>query len=156
MYSMTNLYSFTLKNIIAGDCDSDSQCKPGLRCYFRSDSSPVPGCNGYGEYSKDYCYDPGIGNTVQARPTPRPPAPTRRPPTSPNFQLKYLSRVSNKNCRTRQCGKCQVRMLSSLMTVLFNLWLFNTPLHSKRSVGMHFRSSNLVFHHFEFTTSGRL
>jgi len=90
-----------------GDCDSDSQCKPGLRCYFRSDLSPVPGCKGSGESAKDYCYDPSSVNTVQARPTPRPPAPTRRPPTSPKFQLKYLSRVSNKNCGTRQCGKCQ-------------------------------------------------
>jgi hypothetical protein len=41
-----------------GDCDSDSQCGPGLRCFQRSGYTKVPGCDtgGSGDVSGyDYC-----------------------------------------------------------------------------------------------------
>ena len=45
-----------------GDCDSDSDCADGLRCFFRDSSSTlVPGCyaGGAGDIgTHDYCYDP--------------------------------------------------------------------------------------------------
>merc|ERR1719353_2034702 len=45
-----------------GDCDNDSDCAPGLKCYQRDSSSDVPpGCQagGSGDLgTHDYCYDP--------------------------------------------------------------------------------------------------
>ena len=97
--------------------DSDSQCQPGLRCFFRSDLRAIPGCQGEGIRAKDYCYDPTFVATSQRDPnptapppTPRPPTPrppTPRPPTSPTLQFATLKRVSNKNCGRGQCGKCE-------------------------------------------------
>jgi len=49
-----------------GDCDSDHDCAPGLKCFFRQDSRNIPGCLGSGKSGMDYCYDPsfnaGCGN----------------------------------------------------------------------------------------------
>jgi hypothetical protein len=39
-----------------GDCDNDSQCAAGLRCFQRDGTEPVPGCSGTGVPRKDYCY----------------------------------------------------------------------------------------------------
>lgn len=97
-----------------GDCDSDAQCQPGLRCFFRSDTRAIPGCKGEGIRAKDYCYDPTFVATSQRNPTappptPRPPTqrpPTARPPTS-SLQFAFLKRVSGKNCGKGQCGKCE-------------------------------------------------
>jgi len=42
-----------------GDCDSSSDCQPGLLCFQRGDSDPgPPGCNGTPSGSTDYCFDP--------------------------------------------------------------------------------------------------
>lgn len=45
-----------------GDCDSDKDCKPGLKCFQRSSSAYVPpGCKSGGsgdDPTHDYCYDP--------------------------------------------------------------------------------------------------
>ncbi|GKY90745.1 hypothetical protein MPSEU_000047400 [Mayamaea pseudoterrestris] len=42
-----------------GDCDSDSDCQPGLVCYQRLNTESVPGCSGASKYSgKDFCIDP--------------------------------------------------------------------------------------------------
>jgi len=40
-----------------GDCDRDSDCHPGLRCYQRG-NQVIPGCKGRGRRSWDFCYDP--------------------------------------------------------------------------------------------------
>ena len=40
------------------ECDKDSQCKAGLKCYHRRGYDPVPGCSGRGYYGWDYCYQP--------------------------------------------------------------------------------------------------
>mmetsp|Transcript_24525 Transcript_24525/g.70698 ORF Transcript_24525/g.70698 Transcript_24525/m.70698 type:complete len:463 (+) Transcript_24525:212-1600(+) len=100
-----------------GDCDSDSQCKLGLKCFFRGDSRAVPGCMGEGIRGKDYCYDPTFVATSQrdpsptnpppTNPPPTNPPPTNPPPTSPNLQFATLKRVSNRNCGKRQCKKCE-------------------------------------------------
>ena len=39
------------KNLEActGECDSDDQCLPGLKCFQRSNGEPVPGCKGEGK-----------------------------------------------------------------------------------------------------------
>lgn len=34
----------------AGDCDDDSDCEEGLKCFFRNDITPVPGCSGIGRF----------------------------------------------------------------------------------------------------------
>ena len=45
-----------------GDCDSDSDCANGLKCFQRDDDEAVPGCVGVGGsrdvIGKDICYDP--------------------------------------------------------------------------------------------------
>lgn len=43
-----------------GDCDVDSHCTGGLKCFSRADGSvdAVPGCFGLGTPGMDYCYDP--------------------------------------------------------------------------------------------------
>jgi hypothetical protein len=38
-----------------GDCDRDSDCKKGLRCFLREGLEPVPGCSGDGHGAWDYC-----------------------------------------------------------------------------------------------------
>ena len=47
----------------SGECDSDSQCAAGLKCFQRSHNEPIPGCNNHpggtlGNW--DYCYDPNF------------------------------------------------------------------------------------------------
>lgn len=41
-----------------GDCDDDSDCQTGLKCFQRRWMKSVPGCLGKGEVRKDYCYKP--------------------------------------------------------------------------------------------------
>ena len=50
----TNLQACT------GECDSDKQCAPGLKCFQRTHGEPIPGCSNENRYGKDwdYCYDP--------------------------------------------------------------------------------------------------
>jgi len=44
-----------------GECDADSQCAYGLKCFQRSKGEPIPGCKGNGGGKDwDYCYDPKI------------------------------------------------------------------------------------------------
>jgi hypothetical protein len=53
-------YAFPLGEC-QGDCDSDNDCRSGLKCFARSGTQPVPGCAGSGEEGMDYCYDPTSG-----------------------------------------------------------------------------------------------
>merc|ERR1712032_1435713 len=49
------------KNLKActGECDADSQCAKGLKCFQRSKGEKIPGCKGNGGGKDwDYCYDP--------------------------------------------------------------------------------------------------
>ncbi|CAE8682945.1 unnamed protein product [Polarella glacialis] len=55
-----------------GDCDSDSDCASGLRCFQRQSLESVPGCQGVGVVEFDYCYDP----QDEEPSTTLPPAPT--------------------------------------------------------------------------------
>lgn len=41
-----------------GDCDSDSQCLPGLKCFQRNGQDKINECSGKGISGWDYCYDP--------------------------------------------------------------------------------------------------
>merc|ERR1712151_995149 len=41
-----------------GDCDGDSHCEKGLKCFQRSGYTTVPGCNGKGVIHHDYCIKP--------------------------------------------------------------------------------------------------
>ena len=45
-----------------GDCDSDSQCISGLKCFQRNGYEKIPGCSGSGTRGWDYCYNPGKGD----------------------------------------------------------------------------------------------
>jgi hypothetical protein len=47
-------------NACEGDCDKDSECKPGLKCKQRNGNETVPGCTGdKPEYAGvDFCYVP--------------------------------------------------------------------------------------------------
>jgi len=46
--------------VCKGDCDKDSECEGGLKCFQRDGFTSVPGCSGVGEYEYDYCYDPNM------------------------------------------------------------------------------------------------
>merc|ERR1712046_25399 len=49
------------KNLKAcfGECDADSQCAKGLKCFQRSKGEKIPGCKGKGGGGDwDYCYNP--------------------------------------------------------------------------------------------------
>ena len=48
-----------------GDCDNDSECGEGLRCYQRGqyETQDVPGCFGEPEMGWDYCVQEAILNT---------------------------------------------------------------------------------------------
>merc|ERR1739848_116733 len=55
--------SGSAKNLKActGECDADSQCAKGLKCFQRSKGEKIPGCKGNGGGKDwDYCYDPKI------------------------------------------------------------------------------------------------
>ena len=43
-------------NVCQGDCDRDSDCQSGYKCFQRDDYTPVPGCLGQGVSGYDYCY----------------------------------------------------------------------------------------------------
>ena len=45
-----------------GDCDDDSECDTGLKCFHRSGTTSVPGCAGRGYSGSDYCYDPNVAH----------------------------------------------------------------------------------------------
>lgn len=42
----------------SGDCDTDSNCAPGLKCHQRDADEEVLGCSGEGAPAWDYCYNP--------------------------------------------------------------------------------------------------
>ena len=45
--------------VCTGECDADSQCAYGLKCFQRSHGERIPGCYGKGGGADwDYCYDP--------------------------------------------------------------------------------------------------
>lgn len=44
-----------------GDCDTDSDCLPGLTCFQRAGNEAVPGCSGSGSATYDFCYSESIG-----------------------------------------------------------------------------------------------
>jgi hypothetical protein len=55
------LTDLLLKHVVGlceGDCDSDSDCESGLKCFLRSGFKAVPGCSGRGHNGADYCYKP--------------------------------------------------------------------------------------------------
>ena len=45
-------------NRCEGDCDDDSDCRAGLRCFQRGATGSVPGCSGDGIAHSDYCIPP--------------------------------------------------------------------------------------------------
>lgn len=44
-------------NLCQGDCDSDSDCSDGHKCFRRGGTEAVPGCAGDGKEDWDYCFD---------------------------------------------------------------------------------------------------
>ena len=42
--------------ICQGDCDTDAECKGGMKCFQRNGTEGVPGCLGDGNSGRDYCY----------------------------------------------------------------------------------------------------
>merc|ERR1712147_401574 len=57
----------TLK-LCQGDCDQDSQCDKGLKCFQRSGTTAVPGCTGKGVTNHDYCIKPVVKPTKPSKP----------------------------------------------------------------------------------------
>jgi hypothetical protein len=43
-----------------GDCDHDSDCDAGLKCFQRDGYESVPGCSGKGKKGWDYCTNVGV------------------------------------------------------------------------------------------------
>lgn len=104
-----------------GDCDVDSHCQGGLRCYQRDANAHVPGCTG-GEQdgtSSDYCIrleDFPEGATTSRLPSPSP-VPSTTPSSSASENLSTASNSSHIQPRgeltvfpdpiTRPLGLCQ-------------------------------------------------
>ena len=42
-------------DLCQGDCATDADCQPGLRCFVRNGDEPVPNCNGNPRFGVDYC-----------------------------------------------------------------------------------------------------
>lgn len=42
-------------DLCQGNCNSDSDCQSGLKCYMRNGSGPVPNCNGSPKWGVNYC-----------------------------------------------------------------------------------------------------
>merc|ERR1712048_188376 len=57
-----------------GECDKDSHCAKGLKCFQRDKQQKIPGCSGLGKVGWDYCYDPKIAEILV--PTAKPTKPT--------------------------------------------------------------------------------
>ena len=69
-----------------GDCDTDSECAPGLVCMSDRSVANIPGCVGVRQYA-DYC----VSSSDTAPPTPQPtPAPTR-PPVTPGIPTSSIA-----------------------------------------------------------------
>ena len=79
--------------VCQGDCDTDDDCRSGLKCWFRGGDEPVPGCSSGPEpsrYGWDYCIPQDVYGPTD-KPTSFPTAsptvhPTRKPtrqPTTP-------------------------------------------------------------------------
>lgn len=72
--------------VCEGDCDNDSDCASGLRCFQRNENAgPVPGCNGDDSSRTDYCI-----STNGPAPSPPMPSPTATSSSNDleNFKLK--------------------------------------------------------------------
>merc|ERR1712066_298218 len=54
----------TLK-LCQGDCDNDSHCDKGLKCFQRSGTTTVPGCTGKGVTNHDYCIKAAPSNALK-------------------------------------------------------------------------------------------
>jgi hypothetical protein len=103
-----------------GDCGSDANCGPGLKCFQKPKGDPldfyvnlaVPGCFGTSDSTTssktDWCVLSDDSNGIPA-PTPAPPAPPATThPTGDRIPLKHKSIV---DCsRENQCERCQGRM----------------------------------------------
>merc|ERR1712036_55604 len=75
-----------------GECDADSQCAYGLKCFQRSKGEPIPGCKGNGSGKDwDYCYDPK---------TPKP-----NPCLKNNGGCAKARKCTNSNGKAK-CGNC--------------------------------------------------
>ena len=53
-------------DICQGDCDTDTECKGGMKCFQRTGMEAVPGCLGTGSSGRDYCYQPSSLATVSS------------------------------------------------------------------------------------------
>lgn len=78
--------------ICTGDCDSDTDCLPTLKCFKRGDgeSTQVPGCGtgGVGDIpGADYCYDPSNGDVSSVPSTSVSGEPTNEPTTFPIVEI---------------------------------------------------------------------
>jgi len=70
-------------DLCEGDCGSDDECMGSLVCFKRTGYTPVPGCCGSGNGSRDYCIIPLTPEPTPA-PIPAPPTPTStQAPTLP-------------------------------------------------------------------------
>mmetsp|Transcript_37708 Transcript_37708/g.91757 ORF Transcript_37708/g.91757 Transcript_37708/m.91757 type:complete len:656 (-) Transcript_37708:53-2020(-) len=78
IYKYNNHIPKTVENfplaVCVGDCDDDSECGEGLRCFQRSGDEPVPGCDGPGISGVDYCIVDEVPPT---------PSPVSRAPVAP-------------------------------------------------------------------------
>jgi hypothetical protein len=88
-----------------GDCDKDSECKSGLKCFQRTGSQPVPGCTGdKPEWSGfDFCYKPPAPAPVK----PPTKAPVKPPTTSTLGTLKVVGNDGGSGFPLNACeGDC--------------------------------------------------
>jgi len=80
-----------------GECDSDLQCGPGLKCFQRDNGESIPGCDvstaPTGTW--DYCYDPMFGHTW----------PVKKVSGGNSASAKGLTACTGECDNDAQCGK---------------------------------------------------
>ncbi|KAL7437270.1 hypothetical protein ACHAXM_005573 [Skeletonema potamos] len=106
-----------------GDCDMDSHCMDGLKCFSRDDGSvnAVPGCNGLGTPGMDYCFNPNSPSIqpipsstgdATADPSPQSSGCSAEVRTCPGGMIIYQD--PNNNCEFPPCEESEI--VSSVMS----------------------------------------
>ena len=96
-----------------GECDKDSHCAYGLKCFQRDKFEKIPGCAGVGKSGWDYCYDPLIAELlVPTTTTKKPTTTTKKPTTTPAKTTKKKKELDSDNSRKEAGELHRVSMCS--------------------------------------------
>lgn len=92
-----------------GDCDSDSDCRPGLKCFQRGQSSDVvPGCatTGYVKTTSDHDYCYSVSKEVSAGQETNPPYSTPAPTMNHTTSIDGTGYLSMNGQSSHSANEC--------------------------------------------------